>query len=459
MRFTLFISLFFYLLNGLGQDEMLTYETFIQRVSSEHPIVQQADLKLQEADALYLKYRAGFDPKLAAEIAQKYYNGTSYYSHLDAGLKVPTWFGLSLQAGYNQTGGTYLNPELNTPDNGLVYAGITWSLGEGLFFDERRLGFRQADIYRNSTQLEKDIILNKLLYEASIDYWTWFVAYHQYKVYENAVVVAQQRYEAVVDAVILGDKPAIDSTEAIIQVQNRKILMEEGRQNLRIARLKLSVHLWDKGLIPLELSENTIPEKAELAVSAPNSVSLLEVDSIQNNPLIIQQQLKIDALELERRWAAEQLKPNLDLKYNFLSEPVSSEVNLNYNNYNWGLQFSMPIFVRKERAQLRLSKIILKEQQLDLGWKTESLKAKVLQSAEKWSTSHTQNGIYNKTVNDYEKLWSAESTLFNSGESSLFMVNARETNYLNAQIKYIEMLAKNRIYQSETLYLLFKLQP
>lgn len=459
MRFLLIISLLCFIYSAKSQDEIFSYSDFILRVSKEHPIAQQANLKLQEADAIALKYRAGFDPKIAADLAQKYYDGKQYYSHLDAGLKVPTWFGLSFQGGYNQTGGTYLNPELNTPDNGLVYAGITWNLGEGLFFDERRLGFRQAELYRNSTQIDREIILNKLLFEASLDYWAWFVSYHQYKVYENAVQVAEERYRGVVNAVILGDRPPIDSTEAVIQVQNRKILLAESNQNLYNARLKLSVHLWDKGIVPLELDSTAIPENVDLSLSSQLSLENFKLDSILSNPIIEQKRLKIQALELERRWAAEQLKPNLDLKYNLLSEPISGGPNLNYNDYNWGLSFSMPIFVRKERAQLALSKIVLQEQELDLNWKSESLKVKVLQSMEKWRTSHLQNGIYSKTVNDYEQLWNAETTLFNSGESSLFMVNSRETKFLNAEIKYIEMLAKNRMYQAETLYLLFKLEP
>jgi hypothetical protein len=37
-----------------------------------------------------------------------------------------------------------------------------------------------------------------------------------------------------------------------------------------------------------------------------------------------------------------------------------------------------------------------------------------------------------------------EQNKFSAGESSLFMVNSRELGYINAQIKYLELLTKNR---------------
>ena len=59
-------------------------------------------------------------------------------------------------------------------------------------------------------------------------------------------------------------------------------------------------------------------------------------------------------------------------------------------------------------------------------------------------TSFNQANLYAKTVKDYLQLLNGEKQKFEAGESSLFKVNARELGYINTQLKYIELIAKNQ---------------
>ncbi len=61
-----------------------------------------------------------------------------------------------------------------------------------------------------------------------------------------------------------------------------------------------------------------------------------------------------------------------------------------------------------------------------------------------WSTTVEQINLYERTVQDYNGLLNGELQKFNAGESSLFLVNARELGFINAYIKLIELLTKNR---------------
>jgi outer membrane protein TolC len=58
--------------------------------------------------------------------------------------------------------------------------------------------------------------------------------------------------------------------------------------------------------------------------------------------------------------------------------------------------------------------------------------------------SKEQLEIYQKTVLDTKALLDAERNMFSNGESSLFLINARETAYIQAKLKFIELLAKNQ---------------
>ena len=45
-------------------------------------------------------------------------------------------------------------------------------------------------------------------------------------------------------------------------------------------------------------------------------------------------------------------------------------------------------------------------------------------------------------MKNYEQLWLAEKSIFESGESSLFLINSREMSYINSQLKLNEIIVK-----------------
>ena len=192
MQFTLYAGITF------GQDStLLTFDEYISIVKENHPMAYVSTLKGDEGEFLIKEAKGGFDPKLAGNLNQKYFDGKNYYSHLHAGLKVPTWFGITVQTGYEENAGVRLNPEEYTSNTGLWNAGLAIQLGNGLLIDARRAELQQAKIYANSTQLERDLMLNQLVFDASAAYYDWFKAYSTYEVYEEAVANASERFDNV----------------------------------------------------------------------------------------------------------------------------------------------------------------------------------------------------------------------------------------------------------------------
>ncbi|UTW62944.1 TolC family protein [bacterium SCSIO 12741] len=157
-------------------------------------------------------------------------------------------------------------------------------------------------------------------------------------------------------------------------------------------------------------------------------------------------QLRIDQMEVEQKLKKEQLKPDLRLKYNPIAEASSAGIAETYSlaNYTWGVSFSMPVFLRKERGDVQLMQLKIQEAELKLSNQNAQLNYAVNASFNEWNTTRLQAEIYGQNVEDYRALLEGEKRLFNSGESSLFMVNAREVGYIGAQIKWIEVLGKGR---------------
>jgi len=114
----------------------------------------------------------------------------------------------------------------------------------------------------------------------------------------------------------------------------------------------------------------------------------------------------------------------------------------------------MPILLRKERGQLKIANLKIKEVKLDSKLMLANLSYEVSTALNEWNITVNQVNLYTQTVSDYHNLLLGEQQLFNIGESSLFMVNSREMGYINAELKLIEILTKNHKASLKTKYAL-----
>ena len=446
----LFLGLLTWSPNVFSQgSNQLTFEEFITIVKENHPMSHISTLKGNEGEYLIKEAKGGFDPKLNGNLNQKYFDNKNYYSHLHAGLKIPTWFGITVQAGYNENSGVRLNPEDYTSNTGLWNAGLSIQLGNGLLIDERRAELRQAEIYANSTQLERDLMLNQLLLDASVSYYDWFKAHNYHSIYKEAVANANERFENVKGLSEFGDKPSIDTLKALIFLQERQLNLEKTRLELANKRALLEVFLWQDGFIPLELDTNVHPSNyEEFVASIPPLISPAALDSIStNHPEFLISQNKVAISKIDYRLKREQLKPNIELKYNALStnENQTPFANYSMNNYNWGATISYPIFTRKERAKVKLTALKLEQQEAKLELKEAELAYKIQSSFNLWSSTVNQYNIYRQSILNYSNLLSSEVTLFQIGEGSMFLVNLRDQELIDAKLKLVSITVQNKL--------------
>ena len=437
------IFLFFIPFLGWSQSEQpFSFDDFIQVVKTGHPIARQAELQKELGELAILKSKGQVDPEAFTEFNQKQFDDSRYYNLFDAGLKIPTWFGASFQAGYEQNAGDFLNPENSTPTDGLLYAGVSVPIGKGLLMDERRATLRQGRLYNETTKAEQVKMLNDLLLDAGKAYWNWFRAYNNVLVFEDAYTLAEQRYQAVKLGANIGERPAIDTLEAGIQRQTRQVQVRQASLEMKNARALLEIFLWQEGNIPLELEEGVIP-RFENPLLLEEFGTIVEMDSLlANHPEFAQAEIKLQSLEVDRKYQSEMLKPELNLKYNFLSSNAGAESQVLLNNYTFGLQFSMSLFLRKERGDLKMTKVKIEQSERGLDQKRAQLNYKVDVALNEWQTISEQIVIQQRTVSDYNGLLNGERSLFENGESSLFMVNSREMSYIQSQLKLNELISK-----------------
>ena len=430
-----------------GQEknlQELTYNEYLGYVKKYHPMVKSANLEVNSAQANLMMARGGFDPKIEVDFDKKQFKDSQYYSLLNSSFKIPTWYGIEVKSGFDNSEGIYLNPQNTLPNQGLTSLGINIPLGQGLLINQRMADLRKAKIQIQLSQAERKLQAIEVLYNASVAYFNWKRNYSEVQLYSTYLKNAKIRFEGVASLIKNGDKPAIDSVEAGIIVRNRKLNLEDSQLKLAKSKLELSNFLWLENNVPLELQDTIIPEeKLENTIKETLKTNelLVETISIENHPKINSLQSKLDILEVERKLKANSLLPKIDLGYHYLSEPNYWN-DTNFNNYKVGVNFSFPIFLRKERGGLQLAKFKIQDTKYSLDLERVQLKNKINAQQTEINSLERQRKLINDLVKDYNTMLSSEERLFSFGESSIFLINSRENNLVSSQLS--ELSLENR---------------
>lgn len=424
----------------------LPWRTYLEQVYRHHPVMKQLQLTPEMAEAVLMMARGAFDPKIKSSFRAKEFKDTDYFQLWDSKLEVPVWNFAELKAGYERNNGVYLNPEANVPTEGLWYAGVSVPIGKGMFIDSRRAAVKMALLDLESTEANRQKNANKFLLMAAKAYWEWNQAFQLNELREEAVVLARFRRDGTLQRIVQGDAAPIDTLEATLQLQSRQLDQQQSVLDLQTAKLYLETFLWDNQGEPLQLTAGVRPQELVTGLVFPEPMlpdSLLIF--LETHPEILKYTIKGEQLKVERRLAIENLKPELNLEYNWLWAPgadLGGAFSNFQNDYKWGGTFSIPIFLRKERG--KLTQVRIKQEQNAFGLQQAylALENQIRQGYVSWQQ---YQGMHEQAVQmaaQYAQLLAAERTRFDNGESSLFLVNSRELKYLEARAKRIELEAK-----------------
>ncbi len=431
----------------------LTLEDFLRSVTAYHPAAKNADMEIQQAEAALRMARGAFDPKAYGVWDQKSFDGKNYFSVGSAGIKVQSAFGLSLKSEFNIARGQFLNPENKLPAEGQAVIGLNLPLLNGLLFDPFRADLQQAKLGLQGGAALRRAQLNDLLFGAGLAYLDWALSYYQVQVFQQAVDVAAVRLKIVVESFVQGDKPAIDTLETFIQLQNRLFDLNEAKLELSNARQTLETFFWEQGKPSWATPFATlIPEDLSRPIAAAPIMTDFLAGLAERHPELQQLQIELQTYGIDRRLAAEQFKPRLDFSYNLLAQGTDFLSPLNPNdggllrdlltgNFKWGLNFSFPLFLRKEQGKMesvRLKQVMTTNK---FERKFTEQEAKIRNYFNELQTTQQQIDLYAGITNNYARLFEAEQIKFDLGESSVFLLNAREQKFLEARLKLVKLQA------------------
>ncbi|MGK0252594.1 MAG: outer membrane protein TolC [Mariniflexile sp.] len=434
------------LLSGIAmaQDStsVITLSEYLGYVKTFHPIVKQANLIINESEVKLMKARGAFDPTLEVDFDRKKFKNTEYYDKLNAAFKIPTWYGIELKGNFEENDGFFLNPEATIPEDGLYSVGVSVSVAQGFLINKRMAMLKQGKLFVKQAKVDRQLLVNNILYEATLTYFNWLKTYNEKRVFEDFLVNAEVRFNGIKMNYEVGEMSAIDTLEARIALNDRKLNLEKSRIKYIKASLELSNYLWLNDNMPIEIKAHIIPSTNTIeTIDETLNTSELQMENLdlENHPKLLSLDYKFQSLTVEKRLQLNNLLPKIDLQYNFLSQTPEVTQSFSTSAYKSGLNISFPLFLRKERADLKLAKLKLQDTEFEIKSTKVGLKNKIDAINQELDSYILQNNYTRVIVEDYNTMLTAEERKFFLGESSLFLVNSREAKLIDAKLKAIEL--------------------
>ena len=346
--------------NAIGQDKTLSIEQTLDIVRKFHPVVKQSYLQNEISKNELRASRGVFDPSIQINTEEKTFDNKLYYKYNTSELKIPLWYGIDIKAGTENNLGERIDPTLTK--NQSTFLGVSLDPFRGIIVDKRKSIVKQARNFVELTRNEQLLVVNDLLFDATSAFWNWVNAYNINAILIKSVQNNKERYEVIKNSFAGGDRAAIDTTEAMTQLQTFEIMQSQTAVDLQKARLELSNYFWTGNGIPFELEENIVPisnfEMNKINATELGKIEEMIDQAIQAHPKIKMTNNKSAILDIEKRLKTIELFPSLKLNYNALENNLinfPSNINTS-NNFKYGLSLTMPLFQRQARGELDKTK-------------------------------------------------------------------------------------------------------
>jgi outer membrane protein TolC len=427
-----------------AQDSIAQFPptAFFELVSKNHPVARQALLLGEQARQEIRFAKGNFDPKLEASFATKEFQDKTYFNEFEGGVSIPTRSPINPKLNFEKRTGQLLDPSEKIPGNRQIAAGFSLPLGKGLITDERRTALKQAQLMTTLLEADQVKIINKVLLESTQAYWNWYYWKQIYIVRNQGAELAREILNRTKLNFQQGEASPLDTIQASINLQTRLIEWQEAKLQFANAQLGASNFLWDDNGYPVEINETLSPNPLPISFKVNVSeLSQLLDQALTNHPDLIKLITKSNQLEFERNLMREFMKPKLDLNYALLSQPGTVHRFDAKNDYKLGLDFSMPLFLRKERSKLKMVDLKLNQNLLEQQQTKRDIEYNIRKIFNEVKNSGTQLIRQEEAARSFEILLAGELLNLQNGESDLFKITLQQEKLLQIREKVYKLQA------------------
>jgi outer membrane protein TolC len=310
--------------------------------------------------------------------------------------------------------------------------------------DERRNALSVARSLRDAAAGERTALLNKLLLTAAKDFAAWYEADRRTAIAREGVTLAEFRLGAVRARARNGDVAAIDTIEATLEVERRSVARLEAEAAAFAARLAASAHLWDANAQPVEIADATHPAGTEGIAPANDSLSIARWLDLADrlHPDLAKLSAKVRQSEAQRLLSAQALLPLVSLDLASIAARSDASFSTNGDNWKGGLSAKLSPLLIKDRAKFSAAGAKLERDRIEYVRVKRDVSLEIRSSANTLAAIDAQAERQARAVTQARALRDGEQRRYETGESSLLLVNIRERTLLDEDAKLAALQAK-----------------
>ena len=346
--------------------------------------------------------------------------------------------------------------------------GFELSALRNLITDQRRTAFKQAKVF----QVQSDIVQRQMIQNLHLNIWSqyisWYVFEEQKNILNSSIALSNDRQIAIRKLFSAGGCSGFDTLETSVQLNQFVTKQKEISIFSEKTKILFSAHLWNSvknnrviDFTPMAIKSNILPSNKFFEILESKFILQNEnTDSL----ILFQPDLqfyvqKSNSLKLDIKLKQSYVLPKFDLKYQYLTTDLSQYSSTNLaNNHRLGLSFSAPLYFRSSRGELKTAKLKLLENEFETTLKQREIDTKLLALKKQTLAYKEILDMLKNVETGYYKLYQMEIKKFESGDGTIFLLNSRETRYLEAKLKTIEQFGKYMISLTEYFRVLGTIQ-
>lgn len=430
---------------------VLTLEDVLRIVMQHHPKLRGAEAQRRIATEKRLEKQGAFDPvfttgsdwlRFNSEVDAKTLRGKPATSRInDASVEFLTRYGLKVAAGTRFHFGKIKSPLAPTGSGGEYFVEFKLPFLRGARINEKVAAERQAILGEPLADAEYESTRLELILKAAESYWEWVAAKRKLDVARALLSLAEFRAQAVHERVKAGDLPAIDATEAELEVQRRQGGLTKSERDLQKSAFKLSLLLWAP-----DGQQVLSPEPSQVPASPSNPLPFTDQQLREGQEFALQRRPELKALGINRQitqvdlaLAKNQRLPMVDFSFSPGRDIGAGAIG---STLKAGVSFTLPLRQRTADGRIGQATYKLQKNDFDTLHEKQRIVTEVQDAISAINTTFERFRAAEREVALALQLEEGERTKFQLGDSTLFLVNQRERATAEARVKLIEIQAE-----------------
>jgi len=417
----------------------LTLSELIGDIRENHPRYLAASAKTDGVFASIEEASALFDPTISQNAfarSEGYYDGRFIEQRLSQPLRA---LNADMYGSYRLSAGQFpiYERQYQTLSSGEISFGVNFSLLKNRDIDARRMASKSAVWRHAETQAQEKLVLNALLYAGIDTYLLWLQDNEKLRIAKDLLFLSETRALGLAKRINDGDLADIALVELEATILRRKAMVSEIKQSIVNHAEKLRFFLSDDVFFePINSTFMDVSATWAYSSKKPEYTNLNL--AVKRHPLIQSLQGQRERSQIEKRLAANETLPTLDLDIKYVKDLGGDDGLLSGDETIVALNFELPIGQRAASARLKAATNKLTEIDYELRAKEQELVSKARSSLSALDYAEQIVSTRKKAEIVARDLLKKENLRFDEGTSDQFLLISREKQSLDARMAVVQ---------------------